>query len=122
MLGVCGRMVCQVLCLRGELSLAGAATSIIIVTTKVCLTRPNVCHDKHNFVATKVSLRQAYFCRDKHVFLSRQKYACRDKHVFLATHICPLTYEWEFRVLKCEFAYSDRLWLSRGNPVRLTRY
>ena len=55
------------------ISLAGAATSIIFVATKVC-----VCRDKHNFVATKLvgtSLllsRQAYFCRDKRRVLSRQ--------------------------------------------------
>ena len=87
-LGVCGRMVCQVWCLRGELSLAGAATSIIIVTTKVSLSRPNFCRDKHNFVATKVLLRQAYFCRDKHMFVTTKHVFCHDKSMLVATSTC----------------------------------
>ena len=56
---------------HGKVSLAGAATSIIFVATKllsrqifvatkVCLSRK-----KHNFVSTNVLSRQAYFCRDK---------------------------------------------------------
>ena len=50
-----------------HLSLAGAATSII-------------------FVATKVLSRQSRVCRDKTRLLSRQKYACREK-CFVATNI-----------------------------------
>ena len=46
---------------RQPLSLAGAATSII--------------------VATKVLVRQTRVCRDKTRLLSRQKYACRDKRI-----------------------------------------
>ena len=42
-------------------SLAGAATTIIFVSTKV----DNFCRGKHSFVETK-----DVFCRDKHVFVA----------------------------------------------------
>ena len=59
------------------LLLAGAATSIIFVATKVCLPRQNFCRDKVMFVATNLSWRNS--CREKRfvatsVFLSRQKW------------------------------------------------
>ena len=71
-----------------QLSLAGAATSIIFVETnvlsrqaRVCsdksmLPQQNVCGDKHTFVATK-----DVFCRGKHVFVSKKvsNYVCRNK-------------------------------------------
>ena len=48
--------------------MAGAAASIIFVTTKVLS-------------------RQAYLSRDKRRVLSRQTRVCRDKHVFVATKV-----------------------------------
>ena len=59
------------------LSLAGAATSII-------LSRENACRDKHIFVATNVLSRQVYFCRDKHVFVATKHVFCRDKSMLVA--------------------------------------
>ena len=60
---------------------------------KVCLSRQNLCRDKHVCVCREKNIlpRQTYFCRDKK--LSRQAYfcrdkirlVCRDKHVFVAT-------------------------------------
>ena len=60
------------------ISLAGAATSIIFVATKI-----RVCRDKHNFVATKPLSEQAYLCRDKHVLVATN--ICGGKHTFVAT-------------------------------------
>jgi len=68
-----------------EISLAGAATSIIFVATKFC-------RDKLSFVATNTCLLkwQNVFCRDKSMLaatntcLSRQKF-CRNKHTFVVT-------------------------------------
>ena len=57
---------------RCKLSLAGSATSII-------------------FVATKVLSQQSWqtcVYRDKTRLLSWQKYACHDKHIFVMTNIC----------------------------------
>ena len=77
-------------------SLAGAAASIIFVTTKVCLSRQNFCCccAKHIFVVTKVLSRQTRACCDKKRLLSQQKYALsrqnlfsRDKHNLVATSI-----------------------------------
>ena len=48
------------LLLGWSLSLAGAATSIIFVATKVLSRQTHVCHNKHMFVATK-----HIFCCDK---------------------------------------------------------
>ena len=48
-----------------KISLAGAATSIIFVATKTCLSRQNT-----SFVATKVCLSRQNFCRHKHVFVA----------------------------------------------------
>ena len=90
-------------------SLAGAATSIIFVATKVCLPRQNFCCDKIvcrdktfdatncdkiMFVATKRLTRQEYFCRDKTRVLSRQIRICRNKSklvakkTFVTTKLC----------------------------------
>ena len=66
------------------LSLAGAATSIIFVTTKgfvatnTCLLRQNTsfvatkrfCYEKYNFVTTNVLAQQAYFYCGKRPVLS----------------------------------------------------
>ena len=88
----------------GELSLAGAATSIIFVATntsfvptKVCLSRQKYFsrQTKHNFAATNVLSQQAYFCCDKRRVFSRQKTretrvcrrVCRDKNVLVATKL-----------------------------------
>ena len=91
-----------------NVSLAGAATSIIFVATKVlstfvatntCLSQQKyACRDKIMFVQTNILLsRQAYFCGDKHVFVAKNicrditfvttKIFCRDKHNFVATNI-----------------------------------
>ena len=86
------------------LSLAGAATSIIFVETKVSfLSRQKyACRDKTFgvFGATKVLSRQSIFsrqiycfsrqkfCRSKHTFVDTKDVFCRDKHVkhtFVAT-------------------------------------
>ena len=79
-----------------EVSLAGAATGIICVATKVSLPRQNyvfatnkhiylsrqtrVCHNKSKLVTTKV-------CREKHVhtFVATKDVFCCDKHTFVAT-------------------------------------
>ena len=98
-------------------SSAGAAASLIFVTTKVllrqtcvccyktsfvmtkvCLSRQNFCRGKHIFIVTKLSLEQISvvtniflsqknFCCDKKGPLSQQKYACCDKTI-VATNIC----------------------------------
>ena len=79
------------LCL--QVSLAGAATSIISVATKVLsrdkhvFVATNICLSRQytSFAATKICLsRQTLFCRDNYVcvatkVLSRQAYFCRDK-------------------------------------------
>ena len=62
-----------------RVSLAGAATSIIFVTTKHVF-----CRYKSMLVATKVCFSRQNYCRDKIMFLSRQMF-CRDKHTFVAT-------------------------------------
>ena len=79
--------------------MAGAATSIIFVATKVLLRQTRICRenvfvetkhvccrDKSMLAERKLLLRQNYVCRDK-IFLSRQKQTrvCRDKHTFVAT-------------------------------------
>ena len=56
---------------RCKLSLAGAATSIIFVATRVLSNN----HDKR------------VYC-NKTCLLSQQKYACCDKHIFVMTNIC----------------------------------
>ena len=62
--------------------LAGAATSIIFVATKVIATNTFVatkhvfCRDKSMFLATKLLSRQAYFCLDK-------RRVCRDRKMIL---------------------------------------
>ena len=73
---------------RLTLSLAGAATSIILVATKHVF-----CRDKNMLAVTNVLSRQNYVCRDK-IFLSRQTsrqkfclrqaYFCRDKRRVLS--------------------------------------
>ena len=84
-----------------NISLAGAATSIIFVATTVLSRQTRVCRDN-----TRLSSRQKYACRDKtfiatKLFLSRQNIFvetkdvfCRDKHVslplqgFVGTKLC----------------------------------
>ena len=74
---------------RTKPSLAGAATSIIFVETRLLLLQMyacrdrHFCRDKHVFVTTKLLSRQAYFCGDKQTI----DMFCRDKHVFVATKI-----------------------------------
>ena len=96
------------------ISLAGAATSIIFVTTKV-LSRQTRCDktqslswqkcarcDKvmfvatnmcflHNFVATKVLSWQVYFCHDKHMLVMTKHVKslnfCHNKIMFVATKV-----------------------------------
>ena len=75
-------------CIPQSLSLAGTATSIIFVATKVLSGQTRVCRDK-----TCILSRQNYVCCNKtfvatNIILSRQAYLCRDKHVFVATNIC----------------------------------
>ena len=53
------------------------------VATKVCLSRQNVCRDKHVFVATNICGKKKYFVATK-LRLSRQKFR-RGKHTFVAT-------------------------------------
>ena len=62
-----------------SLSLVGAATSIIFVTTKVLSWQTHVCHDKNMFVVTK-----HIFCHDKSMLvvtklLLQQIYSCCNK-------------------------------------------
>ena len=78
-----------------ELSLAGAATSIIFVClgsrpTYFCRdkTRQKFCRDKLTFVATnKVFVVTNHIFVATNVCLLRQN-VCRDKHVFVSTNIC----------------------------------
>ena len=84
------------------LSLAGAATSIILIATKVWLSRQKkkLLRQKY-FIATKPLSRQIFLatniilsrqtrvCRYKTRLLSRQKYACHVK-TFVATNTCLL--------------------------------
>ena len=63
------------------LSLAGAATSIIFVVTKLLLQQTHVCRDK------KLLSRQYYVCHGKHTFVMTKDVFCRDKHVFIATKL-----------------------------------
>ena len=65
------RMTTFLTCQCCSLSLAGAATSIIFVATKVCLSRQTF------FCPEKLLSGRTYFCCDKTVF-------CSDKHVFVA--------------------------------------
>ena len=64
-----------------DLSLAGAATSIIFVMTSTCLSWQHTF-----FVATKVCLPRQSFCFDKIIFVAT-KYFCRKKS-FSATNTC----------------------------------
>ena len=50
-----------------SLSLAGAATSIIFVATKVS---SRVCHDERRVLPRKKSLSRQNFCHDKHTFVA----------------------------------------------------
>ena len=91
--------ICRCYSTNNNLSLAGAATSIIFVATnrsfvatKVCFSRQNFCHDKIMYVATNHLSRQI-----SNICLSRQAYFCRDKRrvsldksmlVFVAIKVC----------------------------------
>ena len=89
------------------LSLAGAATCIIFVVTKVlswqahvCITKHVFCHDKSifvvtdiffattntSFVVTKVCLSWQKFCYDKVFVAITKKFL--SQHVFVATNVC----------------------------------
>ena len=64
-----------------NLSLAGAAISIIFVASNVYLS-------KQNFCLRYVLSRQVYFCREKHVFVATKHIVetnINNKHVFVAT-------------------------------------
>ena len=83
--------------LGGLVSLAGAATSTIFVTTKVLSRQTRFCRDKYVFVAskhvtTKDLSRQKCVCLEKLIFvatkcLSLQTCICRDKTRFLSGQI-----------------------------------
>ena len=70
-----------------HISLAEAATSVILVMTNTCLLwQTCVCRDKTPFAATKVCLsQQTYFCCDKNFVMTN---ICREKHDFVATKVC----------------------------------
>ena len=73
------------------LSLAGAATRIIFVVTKVLLRQKYACRNKtfvttNTFVATKVFSRQKYFVATNIIFSLRQMF-CHGKHTFVVTKI-----------------------------------
>ena len=72
------RVVSNQLWVGVNLSLAGAATSIIFVATKHVF-----CHDKSMLVATKLVARQN-FCRDKHIFVVTKHLS---RQTFVATNI-----------------------------------
>ena len=61
--------------------LAGAATSIIFVTTKVLSQQTHVCRDK-----TCLLTWQKYACHDK-TFVTTKLFCCCDKHNFVMTSI-----------------------------------
>ena len=74
----------------GELSLVGAATSIIFVVAEVLSQQTRVCHDK-----TPVLSQQKYACWDKtsvatkifcHTFVTTKDVFHHDKHAFVATY------------------------------------
>ena len=71
--------------LCGCVSQAGAATSIIFVTTEVLpaastiFVMTNICHDKSKLVTTKLFRNKLTFVVTKHIF---------GKHVFVTTNIC----------------------------------
>ena len=74
-------------------SLAGAATSIIFVMTKVSLRQTCVCCDKHTFVTTKDVFCHKNICRDKHSFVvtkvvMTKHIFCRDKSILVVTNLC----------------------------------
>ena len=86
--------------------MAGAATSIIYVATKILSRQTRLSRQNTSFVAIKVFLSRQNFCHHIHIFvttklLSWQAYfssiigrSCheynfrRDKHVFVATEVC----------------------------------
>ena len=96
------------------ISLAGAATCIIFVATKVLSQKTPVCHDKRVFVMTKhifcqdknmlvttnmfvvinMCLLWQHVCRNKHnsvtmnIILSQQAYFCHEKRRFVVTNTC----------------------------------
>ena len=72
-----------------EISLAGAATSIIFVPTKVCSSRQNFCHEKRVFVATNICCNESFdatklFCRGRHNVVVTN-ILLRQKMCFVAT-------------------------------------
>ena len=73
-----------------QLSLTGAALSIIFVMTKVWIRQTHVmtkhifCHDKSMLIMTKLLSWQ----NATNTCLSWQNYACIDKITFVATNIC----------------------------------
>ena len=68
---------CKRLC-SSEVSLVGAATSIIFVATNTCLLWQNT-----SFVTTKIYLLQQTFCHKQATkVMSWQAYFCHNKHTF----------------------------------------
>ena len=70
----------------GSISMVGAATSVIFVTTKVLSPQMHVCGDKHLFVMTK-----HIFCCDKSMLVATTNVyvmtnICRDQS-FVETHV-----------------------------------
>ena len=63
----------------------------VFFATKVCLSQPKFCRDKHVFVAekkivvTNIAFSRQNFCQNKHTFVATKDELCRDKHVFVAT-------------------------------------
>ena len=73
-----------------KLSLVGAATSIIFVTTKVLLQQTHVCWDKHVFVMTQQVIClswQTCVCHDKTGCLLWQKYDGHNKTFVTTKHL-----------------------------------
>ena len=63
------------------------ATKDVSVSTKICLSRQNICRDKNMFIATNIF----FFATKRNTFFSlslfsRQTHACRDK-TFVVTKI-----------------------------------
>ena len=95
-------------------SLAGAATSIIFVTTNTCLSWQTmsfvvtkICLPQQNFCWYEVILLQQNFFVCQQVCLLQQKYAYHDK-TFVATKLCLL---WQIFVVTNMFVMTNKILL-----------
>ena len=121
---------CYTLCFTNThsmciLSLAGAATGIIFVVTKVLLWQAYFCHDNTclsqqnmSFVTTKVCLPQQNFCRDKIMFCHEkhmQKLTCQDK-TFVRTILCLLQqmFVWTKLLSQQKYVCRDKRFITRS--------